>query len=461
MKSIIFCFIPVSAPLVNDPLCYLLGHCTRRLKQRRAVWTTARSEFSSQKQKKSSVLNENPQAKSRNMPIDIQSNPILELMLVSDLDSTMVDHDDPSHEYLLKFIGLWNSEYSHNSCLVYSSGRSPERYKDLRRQVPLLTPHVTVLSIGTEIFYGKSMEPDSEWLRLLDQGWDRDIILKEAKSFPQLKLQEHMDQRPHKISFFLDKQDASEVQNLLFHRLQQYGLEVKFIYSSGSAFDILPKMGGKGEALSYLMKKLRNEGWHCKNILVCGDSGNDIDLFQTNGVKGVIVCNAQEELVSWYKSQDTVDHIYHASKKCAGGIVEAIEHFQLGQYISPYQRINADDFVARVNSFETSTTNGLAKREVIEFNIFMELWLSGRLPNDPQTYQRVTAVIAENATGVFPWGKELGLKESINAIREKHGLMRGKCYLTWIDNIKENNLAKGIHLVTWESWERFDGMLGD
>ena len=47
-----------------------------------------------------------------------------ELMIVSDLDLTMVDYDDPSHQSLLNFNSLWAAEYSHNSTLVYSTVRS-------------------------------------------------------------------------------------------------------------------------------------------------------------------------------------------------------------------------------------------------------------------------------------------------------------------------------------------------
>ena len=65
---------------------------------------------------------------------------------------------------------------------------------------------------------------------------------------------------------------------------------MKLIFSGGMAFDVLPKMGGKGEALAYLMRKMKKEGWLSKNVLVCGDSGNDTELFLVERVNGVIVC---------------------------------------------------------------------------------------------------------------------------------------------------------------------------
>ncbi|XP_057848709.2 sucrose-phosphatase 1 [Cryptomeria japonica] len=393
---------------------------------------------------------------STNMAEKVMSKAQPELMLVSDLDFTMVDHDDPSHQSLLNFNSLWAAEYAHNSVLVFSSGRSPQRYNELRGQVPLLTPAIHVLSVGTEIFYG--LQPDATWLNLLDQGWNRDIVFEEAKMFPQLQLQEESEQRPHKISFYLNKEEAPKVQEQLLSRLQSRQLDVKLIYSGGIAFDVLPKMGGKGEALAYLMRKMKKDGSLSKNVLVCGDSGNDIELFTVEGVHGVIVSNAQEELIQWYKSHNFINKVYHASERCAGGIIQALQNFNFGPHYTSREKIKNNQFDYPEADLQTERLlgDGAAKREVIEFNLFLEMWLNGHIENNDKSYQRVMGVIAKGATMVYPWGKESNLNEALDLIREKHGLMKGKAFMTWIDNIQEKKLAEGVYLVTWESWEKFN-----
>lgn len=393
----------------------------------------------------------------RSAQVDARSSP--KLMLVSDLDSTMVDHTDKGHASLLRFNNLWAAEYAHNSLLVFSTGRSLEKYTELRRQAPLLTPALCIFSVGTEIRYGATMEADLDWDNYLNQGWDQAVVLEEVKRL-NLRLQDESEIRPHKVSCQIDKKDATEIIDTLSRRLKDRGLDVKLIFSHGLDLDVLPKGAGKGEALAFLLHKMKTEGWAPQETLVCGDSGNDIELFEVEGVNGVIVGGAMEELKHWYKENGKYNNrLYQAKERCAGGIVEALEKLSLGPHLSPRDRMGPNGIQPSVLASENGQPkgSGLAQREVVEFNTFFEKWINGEVPNDSETFQRLTSVIAPGSTMVYPWGVEKSLLESVTDAQGKHGLTKDKKFRTWIDCIQEQKLAEGVFMVTWHAWQISEG----
>ncbi|WRX25314.1 Sucrose phosphatase-like domain - like 2 [Theobroma cacao] len=273
------------------------------------------------------------------------------LMIVSDLDHTMVDHHDAENMSLLRFNALWESNYRHDSLLVFSTGRSPTLYKQLRKEKPMLTPDITIMSVGTEITYGNSMVPDNGWVEVLNQKWDRNIVTDETSN-------------------------------------------------GGMDLDILPQGAGKGQALAYLLKKFKAEGKPPSNTLVCGDSGNDAELFSIPEVYGVMVGNP---------------NIIHAKERCAAGIIEAIGHFNLGPNASP--------------------------RDVADF---MECKLENVNPGHE---------VDPTAVFVFPSGVERTLYECIHRLRGCHGDQKGKQFRVWVDSVLSTPTGTSTWQVKFDKWE--------
>jgi sucrose-6F-phosphate phosphohydrolase len=134
-----------------------------------------------------------------------------------------VDHADHESKSLLRFGALWQAEYNHDSLLVFSTGRSPTLYFELRSEVPLLTPGIAIMSVGTEIMYGDTMTPDYGWVEELSQGWDRSAVVEVANEM-QLKYQCDSEQRPHKVSFHVKKEESVHVIPMLTQKLEARGV---------------------------------------------------------------------------------------------------------------------------------------------------------------------------------------------------------------------------------------------
>lgn len=370
------------------------------------------------------------------------------LMIVSDLDNTMVDHQDPNNLSLLRFNSLWESEYRHDSLLVFSTGLSPKMYKHLRKVKPMLTPDVTIMSVGTEITYGESMVPDIEWEHFLDHKWDRDIVLEETAKFPQLSFQSETEQRPHKVSFFIQKENAQEVMKLLSDSVAQHGLDVKIIYSSGTALDILPQGAGKGLALAYLLKKFEAAQKLPVNTLVCGDSGNDTELFVVPEVYGVMVSNAQQELLQWhsvYAKGNT--KIIHSTERCAAGIIHAIGHFGLGPNVSPRDVLDISS---------SAEVIFCPRHEVVGLYILYERWRRAEAEHSDAIIQNMKSITYPSGVYVHPSGVELFLHDSIDAFAPCYGDKQGKQFCVWVDRVSSCQIGSDAWLVKFDKWELSD-----
>ncbi|KAH0930367.1 hypothetical protein HID58_016094 [Brassica napus] len=355
------------------------------------------------------------------------------LMIVSDLDHTMVDHHDPENLSLLRFNSLWEHAYRHDSLLVFSTGRSPTLYKELRKEKPLLTPDVTIMSVGTEITYGNSMAPDHGWVDALNHKWDLGVVKEETGKFSELTLQAETEQRPHKVSFYVDKSKAQEVAKELSQR-------------GGMDLDILPQGAGKGQALAYLLKKLKSEGKLPVNTLACGDSGNDAELFSIPDVYGIMVSNAQEELLKWHaENAKNNPKVIHAKERCAGGIIQAIGEFKLGPNLSPR---DVSDFL------ECKVENANPGHEVVKFFLFYERWRRGEVENSEAYAASLKASCQPGGVFVHPSGAEKSLVDTIDELRKHHGDKQGKKFRVWVDQVLATETAPGTWMVKLDKWEQ-------
>jgi hypothetical protein len=239
----------------------------------------------------------------------------MKFLLVTDLDNTLVG-DDEATQVLNQFLQSKRSQI----CLVYATGRSHASTSELIAQKQLLAPDYLIAGVGSEIYQDGAL--DLDLAEDLSQGWDKMALASLAQQFSQLKSQSPKEQNPWKISYSLEPAENSSTVQALQQKLTESGLPAQIIFSSNRDVDILPQTSNKGNALTYLQKRLQIPS---EATLVCGDSGNDISMFEQD-VRGVIVANALSELLEWHRECGTENH-YLAGSACAWGIMEGMAYF--------------------------------------------------------------------------------------------------------------------------------------
>ncbi|KAG2242046.1 hypothetical protein Bca4012_021356 [Brassica carinata] len=373
------------------------------------------------------------------------------LILVTDLDCTLVDHDDPENTDLLRFNALWEAHYRHDSLLVYSTGRSMRSYLSLRNKKPLLTPDIAITSVGSEIAYGggESMVSDDVWVARMGEMWNREIVLEETSKFPQLEPQPDKSQEQHKVSFFVEREHAVEIMKVLPGRLLERGVDVKLVYSNDYAFDVLPKGSGKGGALTYLLEKLESEGKQPSNILVCGDSGNDAELFNISQAYGVMVSNSHKELLQWHEENANDNpKIILASERCGAGMMEALQRFNLGPSVSPRDVLDTENFHEEVLD---------PAHEVVQFYLLYEKWRCGEVEKSDEFLQNLKSLSSPLGVFVHPSGVEKPIHEWIDDLANLHGEGKAKQFRIWLDRVSSSLISPETWIVKFDKHELSDG----
>lgn len=233
-------------------------------------------------------------------------------LFVSDVDDTLLG----DHAALARLSEALQAA-SANLITVYNSSRPCASLRQTLATVLVLpSPNYLVGAMGTEIQDGVSGQNLPDYSEYLSQGWNRDRI---AAIMNDMGFTAHIPeyQTPFKASY--DVSGAASY-DLVVDRLQAETLEAKVIYSGGKNLDIIPQTAGKGSVIEYLRRQLQIDP---EQVVVAGDSGNDLEMFVAP-YRGIVVANAAPEL-----KQLQGDHIYHARLAYAAGILEGLRFWQV------------------------------------------------------------------------------------------------------------------------------------
>ncbi|HLO84517.1 MAG TPA: sucrose-phosphate phosphatase [Nostocaceae cyanobacterium] len=242
-------------------------------------------------------------------------------LFVTDLDSTLVGDD-----LALERLNQWLSEQRriYGTFICYTTGRSLPLYQQLIAQKELLEPDILILAVGTEIYYPSSKTYDAEWTAKISLGWDREKVAEIASQFPCFVLQPPLEQTAFKVSYYTSLDGLSVTLPKLKAILQNEGLKVQMIDNYGGAFlDILPESANKASSALFVQQRL---GFSDEQTIVCGDSSNDISMFENMLCPAIIVGNAQPEVLVWHENYPSTKR-YLAKNHFSGGILEGLNYF--------------------------------------------------------------------------------------------------------------------------------------
>jgi sucrose-phosphate synthase len=238
-------------------------------------------------------------------------------LLIADLDHTLIG-DGASMRTLL----TWLRERSDDVSFGIATGRTLDSALGLLRTHSVPSPDLVVAAVGTEIRYGPRIVPDNSWQDHIRYFWRRDDLRVALADVPGITPQPDGHQTRFKLSYFTDPSEDELLEQITMV-LKQNRLRAQLVFSHGKFLDVVPIRASKGRAIRYVAHKW---GIDVGNILVAGDSGNDLDML-TGETLGVVVGGYAPELEILRKRE----RVFFADAPCSGGIIEGIEHYGFGR----------------------------------------------------------------------------------------------------------------------------------
>ena len=237
----------------------------------------------------------------------------LNYFLITDIDYTLIGGNNGHLQNLIELLK------KHRTSIGFgvATGRDVTSAVEFLNEHGVHHPDVIISSVGTEIYYGKTLHYGQGWETHISNQWDREKIVTLLERFDYLSYQEESNQSRFKISYYMapGKDRVAMIHDLLSKNKCRYCL----IYSGQKYLDILPYRASKGKAIRYLSYK-----WEIplRNFLVCGDSGNDEEMLRGEPL-AVVVGNYKKELEKLKGARN----VFFAKSEYAGGILEGIEKY--------------------------------------------------------------------------------------------------------------------------------------
>ncbi|MET7303528.1 HAD-IIB family hydrolase [Embleya sp. NPDC005575] len=230
-------------------------------------------------------------------------------VLVTDLDGTLLGGTDAERRRLHGIL-LRHPEIT----VVFATGRGLASVREVLADPLVPRPRWIVADVGASVADGGDLSTVTDLQARLRAGWPGAARVRDALSgFSALTYQDGVAQEG-RCSFHLRPRGLT---GELISAVAALGCA--WAYSADRYFDVLPPRASKGAAVEALA---RAHGWVRADVLVAGDSLNDLSMFAI-GAHGVVVGGAEPALDRAVAGDEAV---YRTEHHGAAGIVAGLRN---------------------------------------------------------------------------------------------------------------------------------------
>jgi len=231
------------------------------------------------------------------------------LILATDLDGTFLDGPEDIKQQFYEDLINQQDEVA----VVFVTGRSLHLVEKLYDEGFAFRPDYIIADHGTIIVHGHDLSPMTPIQEKITAQWhtrQHDELVALVAAEPSLEAQPW--DMPHRHAYYYS--DASILPRVI-PAIEDLGFHA--IASHGAYLDILPEGFNKGLTVQHLLDHLEVEK---HQVLACGDSLNDLPLFQA-GFASIAVGNSEPGLVDKIQS---MPNVYHSQYPGVAGIIDGI-----------------------------------------------------------------------------------------------------------------------------------------
>lgn len=252
------------------------------------------------------------------MVFSLSMNNTYELILATDLDGTFLEGDSSIKELIYnKLLNLRD-----RILLIYVTGRSIDAVERFCKHGYLPNPHFVIADHGTHIVDGINFAPIEHLQNPIIKKWNNsNNRLKQLLQY-ETALQLQPIDPPYRVAYYYD---PDTLQEKTLEKISTAGFDA--ILSCEMYLDIVPQGVNKGSSLLNLLNSLQ---LNHDNVITCGDSLNDLSLFET-GLKSIAVGNSEIKLVAAIKN---LANVYHSSFSGLQGIVDGLHFYKKNAILS-------------------------------------------------------------------------------------------------------------------------------